>query len=110
MERYVFVGEERSELARTKGWRWEDGRLAAKQLFDALRVNGIEPTDQVYVNIFEGDEIPEGTVVGMGRRVQAELDKRGIEHKSIIHPAARGKIRNKELYAKHIGEQLKKTK
>lgn len=33
----VFVGERRSPAAIRMGVRWPDGRLAAKQLFDALR-------------------------------------------------------------------------
>lgn len=50
---YLFVGEERSELAKKMNVTWKDGRLAAKQLFDALLFNNINPTDCSFTNIFE---------------------------------------------------------
>ena len=107
--KYLFVGEQRSPTAVHKDWKWEDGRLAAKQLFEALIACGIDPFNQRFVNVFSDDgslnifEIQEDViVVGMGKTAQRELLKRNIPHREIIHPAARGKIRNKDEYAKHI--------
>ena len=47
---FIFVGERRSRRARAMGVRWEDGHLAAKTLFDALRASGIDPVAQAYIN------------------------------------------------------------
>ena len=109
--RYLFVGEKRSELAIKMGVTWLDGRLAAKQLFDALKANGINPLDHEFTNWFEyGNKGKvksfDGIVVGMGNKVQSALTKAGIEHKPIYHPATRGAIRKKELYFAHIKERL----
>ena len=48
MYKALFVGEERSQKAIEMNVRWEDGRLAGKQLFDALRTNGYEPSDYTF--------------------------------------------------------------
>lgn len=103
----LFVGERRSKLAQRMGYTWKDGRLAGKQLFDALRLAGINPSQCKFTNIFERGGATtvhqfEGIIVGMGRKVQRKLTKMNIQHKSIVHPAARGKIRRKEVYALHI--------
>ena len=108
---FLFVGEERSARAIEMDVRWEDGALAAKQLFDALNVHGIDPAAQKFTNLFERGGLKAirehvGVVVGMGSKVQKELKKRNIEHVALVHPAARGKIRKKERYAAHVGEQL----
>lgn len=112
----IFVGERRSPLARRRGWRWEDGRLAAKQLFDALRAIGIDPTRQEFVNAFEPGSAKrlrsywamtrKPVVVGMGQLAQEWLIRRGIPHLPIVHPAARGAIRKKELYIEHVRSVL----
>lgn len=107
----LFVGEKRSEKAVKMGVRWEDGKLAAKQLFDALKANGIEPSDCKFINWFEKGTKTKiksynGPIFGMGRKVQEALTKSGVEHIPIVHPAARGKIRKKERYIKHIKEAL----
>ncbi len=124
MNSFVFIGERPSNKALKMGVSWEDGRLAAKQLFDALRANGIEPEKQVYINWFEtslGPFIPKtyiensvmrlllcgNTLVAMGKRVAKELEVNGIPHLVIVHPAARGKIRKKNRYANHVGKVLK---
>lgn len=109
--KYLFVGEKRSELAIRMGVTWLDGRLAAKQLFDALRANGINPLDHSFTNWFEyGNKTLvknfDGVVVGMGNKVQLALTKAKIKHIAIYHPATRGAIRKKELYFAHIKERL----
>ena len=110
---FLFVGERRSKKAIAMAVTWEHGRLAARQLFDALISIGITPKEQKFANIFE----PQGRmkvdcyreslpIVGMGRKVQKELTRLGINHIAIVHPAARGTIRRKENYAKHIKDKL----
>jgi hypothetical protein len=122
MSAFVFVGERPSATAAKKGIRWEHGCLAAKQLFDALRAAGIDPAGCTFVNLFgmqpDRDAAPcfvgkiarqlqarsssGDRVVAMGAKVSAELQRRGVEHVQIIHPAARGAIRRKDRYAAHV--------
>jgi len=112
---YLFVGEKRSELAIKMGVTWKDGRLAAKQLFDALDYSGIDPSVCKFTNIFENPDINLiqhysdkscKRVVAMGHKVRKELEKQGIPHIFIYHPATRGKIRKKELYCEHVKNKL----
>ena len=124
MSGFLFVGERPSKLAHEKGWTWESGRLAAKQLFDALHACGVEPTKCGFVNLF--GEHPQSPlypsadrlavfraaaaagvkIVAMGNRVASWLKGAGIPHRMIRHPAARGAGRKKELYAQHVREVL----
>ena len=111
---FVFVGEQRSELAKTLGYTWSDGRLAGRQLFDALLACEIDPDCQHYTNYFEngGPYIVDYwrargvIVVAMGQKVHAALEERGIKHLTIVHPAARGSIRLKKNYAAHVEDVL----
>jgi hypothetical protein len=119
---FVFVGECRSETAKRRGWSWQDGRLAAKPLFEALEALEIDPAAQQFVNLFTD---PPGKprvnyrtvlqllgsdriIVAMGKRVSHELARRGIVHTQIVHPAARGRIRKRERYIAHVVERLGK--
>lgn len=119
---YCFIGERRSNKAIQMKVRWQDGRLAAKQLFDALKAIGLDPSKQIYLNLFV-DKVKHTVVkssltkirsftkkgyniVGMGRAVQKELAKRGIKHSCLTHPAARGSIRKKERYTNHLKDVL----
>jgi hypothetical protein len=104
---------------------WKDGRLAAKQLFDSLRSLGIQPETQSYGNAFhngfERIHVPKAwlrrtlrraisrkeTVVAMGQRVHALLLTMGVAHIEIVHPAARGRIRKKSRYTRHLKERLR---
>jgi hypothetical protein len=120
--RYVFVGEKRSGRAIAMAVRWEDGRLAARTLHDALRAAGLDPVEQRYLNVFVDGEgwtidaaaletvsalAPAGwQVVGMGRRVQAVLARTGVVHLPLIHPAARGAIRARAAYRAHVAAVL----
>lgn len=111
MNEILFVGEERSKKAIDMGVRWEDGALAAKQLFDALYFAGINPTDCKFTNLFErGGKAAvrrfDGLIVGMGRKVQKELKRMKVGHVELVHPAARGSIRLKENYNKHVRKEL----
>ena len=118
---WTFVGEKPSRRAWDMGVTWKDGRLAAKSLFDALRVVGIDPHEQDYVNLFgdhpdclEGDgaemdmrlrrirRIAPSKLVALGGKVSEALGRHGIEHRCLVHPAARGRIRAKGMYAAHV--------
>ncbi len=113
MPRYLFVGEQPSATALSRGWTWKDGHLAAKQLFDALNACGIDPHSQRYGNWFEWS-VPERcsmmaqarrrgmTVVALGEKVHREMEAFGFPHLRLTHPAARGKIRRKATYAAHV--------
>ena len=95
------------------GVYWADGRLAAKQLFDALNHCGIDPKKCEFCNIFEtGGRTKakkfKGSVVAMGNKVQKELNKLKVSHLCIVHPAARGKIRKKWKYCRHVKRRLGK--
>ena len=124
--KFIFVGERPSRTAVRCGWTWEHGRLAAKTLHHALASIGIDPAMQKYVNLFgdrcdwdaESTEINERIllirrlnrrgykVVGMGRRVCQRLREAEVVHLSMRHPAARGRLRRRELYAAHVRQSL----
>ena len=129
---FVFVGERRSPRAAQMKVVWDDGRLAAKSLFGALVEAGLDPARQVYLNLFvEPEEMPRDAgldvyvvdpaalaqvaacevvgapVVGMGKRVQRELARYSIPHLALRHPAARGKLRRRDLYRALVAETLR---
>lgn len=119
---FVFVGQRRSALAIARGLTWEDGHLSAKTLHDGLRALGLDPGAQVYLNLFpdDGPSVvdPDALervrslaargmiVVGMGRIVQAALDRAGVIHRGLVHPAARGAIRARSTYRAHLARVL----
>lgn len=121
----VFVGEKRSRRAIELGLHWRDGGLAAKTLFDALSHCGIDPTRQLFINVFlESDGYaPDPTalslightartgveVIALGRRVQRVLKVADIPHARMVHPAARGAIRSRECYRAHVASVLRGT-
>jgi hypothetical protein len=125
--KYLFVGEKPSQRAKDIKATWEKAMLAGKTLHDALTAIGIEEAERTFINLFGNDpEAPlfdtihvqrqvkrirtkqrEGyVIVGMGRNVQRMLDAHRVEHLKLVHPAARGRIRRKELYIKHVAETL----
>jgi len=124
MPQFLFVGERPSPKAARMGVTWEHGRLAAKQLFDALFAVGLDPKSHRFDNVFvptpEGPEvvcrnavrrikraaISGLRVVAMGKKVEAVMAAKCIPCLSIVHPAARGRIRKKERYAEHVREVL----
>jgi hypothetical protein len=112
---FLFIGEQRSQRAIDNGWTWEDGRLAAKPLFDALKAININPEECRFMNWFESENPLEELeklsnqgfeIVSLGAKVHDELTKRNVNHIAVIHPAARGKIRLKANYFQHIKERL----
>lgn len=126
--RYLFVGEKPSPTATRKGWTWESGRLAAKTLFDALRVCEINPQTCGFVNLF-GDHFNSPsivnanyrtpviraaaragiTVVAFGNKVSRALHDRDVPHIAMRHPAARGSGRAKDIYTAHVLRALQGT-
>lgn len=124
---FLFVGERPSRRSLELGVSWESGALAAAQLFDALEHSGWNPHEQRYMNLYRspcrgdrGDMTDERRalarirrarragliVVGMGRIVQRALSEAGIEHLRLHHPAARGRIRLRSRYRRHLREVL----
>ncbi len=108
---FLFIGEEPSPRALQLGVSWESGGLAGKQLHDALNACGISQDQCLYANLFSDQgvvgmarlAVASGfTVVGMGRKVQRALRDAEVEHTELVHPAARGRIRRKDLYAAHV--------
>ena len=126
MTKMLFVGECQSLTAKRKKWTWKDGHLAAKPLFAALEAMGIRPLEHEYMNLWQVNVAPVvgwqkierirahtyepgHVVIALGKRVSAELTKRGIEHVALVHPAARGKIRKRERYHAHVAERLSRV-
>jgi len=113
----LFVGEEPSKTALSKNYSWEDGRLCAKQLFDAFKSNGYHSSDAEFINLFHNGDVlvsslnliqqSKKPIVAMGRKVQKALDIHNVSYQPMVHPAARGTIRNKENYSLHVKETLK---
>ena len=119
---YVFVGEKRSRRAIELSASWEDGRLCAKTLHEALRAAGLDPRSQVFLNLYhDGDgwsvnpaalarlRSLAGTgvgIVGLGRRVQTALRRAGLPHRQLIHPAARGAVRGRAVYQAQVAAAL----
>ena len=115
----VFVGEKRSTRAIELGVSWEDKALASRTLHRAL--SRILIADKiVFANLWRDDGCIDlgtiellrlsvqrrRTIVGLGRIVQARLRSLGIAHKPMIHPAARGAIRDTSTYTNHVSEVL----
>ena len=115
--KFLFVGERPSDKAKAMNVKWENGNLAAKQLFDALKYCNINPEEQQFINIYFDDRDEVNPValklikksklptVAMGNKVK-KIIKCDYE---ITHPAARGKIRKKQLYCKHVASILRKN-
>lgn len=114
MTKFIFVGEKRSQKAISLKVTWINGKLSAKQLFDALIYCNIDHLKQNYINWFADNSERrkpgtkdiclnfKGKVVALGQKVSKELNKYDIEHLTLVHPAARGKIRKKEIYNNHV--------
>jgi hypothetical protein len=110
----MFVGERRSPTAKRMKVRWEDGRLAAKQLFDAFDAIGFLKNSARFVNLYERGGFPAvraaaeagHAVIAMGKRVQKGLRVVGIPFTPLVHPAARGAVRKKEVYFEEVRRAL----
>ena len=122
----LFVGEKRSKMAIRMGVTWQDGRLSAKTLDEAVRPLGLArlgiPSTMPYdvLNAYRdyGDYDMQALetiamrhrqgwlVIGMGRAAQHALDWANIPYTSMIHPAARGHIRLRARYQAHVSTVL----
>lgn len=115
----LFIGECRSLTAKSKGWTWEDGRLAAKPLFEALEAMGVDPRAHEYTNLWLDTSPPtiaankfdwlgmkQSSGFVLGKRVSNEMNTRGVDHVALVHPAARGRIRKRERYHAHVKKTL----
>lgn len=103
------MGIKRSSRAKELGYYWRDGKLSGRTLFRALRFCGIDPEKQHYFNMVDcsirhlkGAKRSGLTVVAMGNVVSTYLEKHGVNHLKMVHPAARGKIRKLGVYEKHV--------
>ena len=117
---FIFVGEKRSRTVIRRGYSWYEKRLCARTLTEALETCGIEPDHYTCINVFDDTgefdvhavyKIREWStrgwvIIGLGRRVQQVLTNAGIPYRAMIHPAARGKIRRREVYQAHMAEVL----
>jgi hypothetical protein len=113
-----FIGEKRSQQAIENNWHWDDNVSTARFLLDRLRELGIEKSDVLFRNLWTDDGVLDTTVikelkanrvfyvVGMGKIVCDKLTDLDISHYDIVHPAARGKIRNKKLYTQQLREKI----
>lgn len=122
----VFVGERQSPKAARGGHTWQNGKAAACTLHAALRAAGYDPAACEFLNLWSRpglgptrDRLAPGVlrrlreasasgavVVALGRLVERELQRRGVPHRTMVHPAARGKIRKRERYMQHVREVL----
>ena len=102
---FIFVGENRSKTAVEKGWSWQncqvtgEPHLSAIPLWKALKGIDLNPSHQTFFNLWDENW-------KINKYVHKELEKIGVEHKTIIHPAARGKNRRTDLYNSHIKKIL----
>jgi len=105
------------------GVTWTHGRLSAKTLHEALRAIGLDPSEQLYINLYRDPPSPlevdpealarltehslhGGPVIALGKRVSGYLEHHGILHVALVHPAARGSIRRTENYQSHVAIML----
>lgn len=118
--KFLFVGEKRSALARKMGVTWKDGRLSAKHLMTAIDHANLDINNCDFKNVFREildynvinktavREIKKfnGIVVAMGRKVEKVLIENNIDHKFVYHPATRGEYRNINKYCNHFKEHI----
>jgi hypothetical protein len=123
MTRYLFIGEQPSYMAHRNGWTWRSGRLAAIPLFAALGYCGISLDQCRFISLLSRGAPDKATItervwrirkakqagailVALGKKVSRELVKHEIQHLPMRHPAARGRLRRRDLYVEHVRECL----
>lgn len=121
MRQFLFVGEKPSDKALELGATWRKGGQCATTLHSVLHRLGIHMREVRFTNLFtrtpdNADGVirsytvsrirrraREGfVIVGMGQLVHTALCALGINHRHIVHPAARGVIRRKDTYVEHV--------
>jgi hypothetical protein len=78
--RFVFVGERRSRRAIAIGARWENGRLCARTLHEALCAMGLDPGCQVFVNAYTDSDPAACSTSTTG----AQRDSVGVSHSQTL--------------------------
>jgi len=123
----VFVGERRSGRAVRLGVTWLDGRLVGRTLHEAPRACGVDPAGAVFLNLFHDDArdphpcetvllatrslaATGATVVALGRRVQAGLQRAGVPYLPLTHPAARGAVRATATNRRLVADLLRSSR
>lgn len=71
------------------------------------RPTAIRPKPRIDANTVKSLRICSSQIyVALGRRVSTALTKLKIPHVALVHPAARGKIRKRRRYLKHVVDVL----
>ena len=113
--RYLFVDERRSRRARLLNVTWEDLARCSKTLHDALSAAGITG-DIRFINLWDDRDVWQNSlllfakhshkqgwvIIGLGKKVQAQLTHAYIPHRAMIHPAASGALRERARYHAHV--------
>lgn len=122
----IFVGERQSPKAARYGHTWSNGKAAAATLHRALLAAGVDPSACEFLNLWSvpGLRDPKRPprrdvlrrlrqasrsgerVVALGALVARELSKRRIPYLPLRHPAARGRMRRRDLYEAHVRDIL----
>lgn len=122
----IFVGERQSPKAAKYGHTWQSGQASAATLHRALLAAGLEPSACEFLNLWgtPGLRDPKRPprrdvlrrlrravrtgerVVALGSLVARELERSQVPFTPLRHPAARGKMRKRELYEAHVREVL----
>lgn len=105
------------------GVRWEHGRLCARTLHAALHAMGLDPAQQTYLNAYTDADPPTldesalarvralaeagAEIVALGRAAHRALERAGLPHRELTHPAARGAIRARAAYQAHVAVVLR---
>ena len=121
--RLLFVGERPSKTAVLKRWIWGDFHLSSKTLLEALAACQFPREFADFINVYSDDGKIDlqsieyiqnrshgSIVIGMGKLAQRALAHHGIGHIEMIHPAARGRIRKRELYQEHVAQVIEAAK
>lgn len=122
----IFVGERQSPKAARYGHTWASGQASAATLRSALLAAGVDPSSCEFTNLWSvpGLRDPKRPprrdvlrrlrqasragerVIALGALVARELSKHAIPHLPLRHPAARGRMRRRDLYEAHVREAL----
>jgi len=117
--RLLFVGERPSKTAALKRWVWGDLHLSSKTLLEALAACQFPRERADFINVYCNDgkidlqsieyiqnRRHSSIIIGMGKLAQRALTHHDIGHIEMIHPAARGRIRKRELYQEHVRQVI----
>ena len=126
MRELLFIGERPSLTAYKNGYGpGPRGDSLHARCSAALRKAGIDPETVQFKNLFGDNPWADmskapwwrvrmirkaaaggKSIVAMGQKVARELKRHDIRHIELTHPAARGVIRGRARYVKHVKERL----